>query len=104
MKSLKKSKDDKKKSSPQETRWSDMASFYEGEESLALLAKGKSLTSSELRSLLSKGKTKPVSIRIPEVDLLALKRIAKIKKGKYQKLIIQAIEKFIDETEKKLAI
>lgn len=104
MKSLKKGNVVKKKSKSQEPRWNEMASFYEDDESLDLLAKGKALTSAELRSLLSKAKTKPVSIRIPEMDLIALKRIAKIQKGKYQKLIIQAIEKFIDETEEQLAI
>lgn len=101
MKGLRKKKETNRKLSKDESRWNELASFYESDESLSVLAKGKTLSASELRAIASKGKTKPVSIRIPEIDLIALKRLAKISKGKYQKLIVQAIERFLDEEERK---
>lgn len=95
-----KTKDKKSTKIANEKRWASLAAFYESDESLETLSRSTHLSSAELRALSKKGKTKPVSIRIPEIDIIALKRISKkINEGKYQKLIIQAIERFIDEEE-----
>ncbi len=95
-----KTKDKKSSKSSNEKRWASMAAFYESDESLETLSQSTHLSSAELRAISKKAKTKPISIRIPEIDIIALKRISKkINEGKYQKLIIQAIERFIDEEE-----
>lgn len=103
MKDSKKVKTKGKKSSKvsNEKRWADIANFYESNESIDTLGRSTHLTSAELRAISKKAKKKPISIRIPEIDIIALKRISKkLNEGKYQRLIIQAIERFIDEEEK----
>lgn len=95
-----KTKGKKSQKASNEKRWVDVATFYESDESIETLSKSTHLTSAELRAISKKAKTKPISIRIPEIDIIALKRISKkLNEGKYQKLIIQAIEQFIDEQE-----
>lgn len=50
----------------------------------------------ERRQLLGVGNRKPISIRIPENDLEAIRMIAKINGHKYQQLIVKAVELYID--------
>ena len=63
---------------------------------MKMLERSRPLTQAERRKLLGKAKTKAVSIRIPEDDLVALKEIAQQHDRKYQQLIILAIEHYID--------
>ena len=53
-------------------------------------------TAFEQRKLLGVGKRKLISIRIPEDDLEQIQEIAKINGRKYQQLIVQAVEFYID--------
>lgn len=53
--------------------------------------------SQEKRKLLGPGRTKLISVRVPEDDLKALRDIAEENDRKYQQLIIQAIERFLEE-------
>jgi predicted DNA binding CopG/RHH family protein len=80
-----------------EAHWEKVASLYENPKtSMKMLERSRSLTSAERRKFLGKAKTKAVSIRIPEDDLVALKEIAQQNDRKYQQLIILAIEQYID--------
>lgn len=63
---------------------------------LGLYPQGTPATPKELRQMLGKGARKAISLRIPENDLAELKKIAKSNKRKYQQLIVQAIELYID--------
>jgi predicted DNA binding CopG/RHH family protein len=80
-----------------EAHWEKAASLYENPKtSMKMLEQSRSLTPAERRKFLGKAKTKAVSIRIPEDDLVALKEIAQQNDRKYQQLIILAIEQYID--------
>lgn len=50
----------------------------------------------EKRQFLGQGKKKLISIRVPEDDLSEIQKIARINGRKYQQLIVQAIELYID--------
>lgn len=76
--------------------WKQAAAFYESPESLEVLAKGKPLSGVERRKLLGPGRKKLVAIRMPEDDLESLKEIAKRHRRKYQQLVIQAVEIYLD--------
>jgi hypothetical protein len=79
-----------------EKLWKAAAHFYESPESLAVLAEGKPLFGVERRKLLGPGKKKLVAIRMPEDDIESLKEIAKRHNRKYQQLVIQAVELYLD--------
>ena len=80
-----------------EAHWEKVASLYESPKtSMKMLEQSRALTPAERRKFLGKAKTRAVSIRIPEDDLLALKEIAQQNDRKYQQLIILAIEQYID--------
>jgi len=80
-----------------EAHWEKAAALYENPKTaMKMLEQSRSLTPAERRKFLGKAKTKAVSIRIPEDDLVALKEIAQQNDRKYQQLIILAIEQYID--------
>jgi len=51
----------------------------------------------ERRKLLGPGRKKLVAIRMPQDDIDSLKEIAKRHNRKYQQLVIQAVELFLDQ-------
>lgn len=73
------------------------AKEFESNDSIKLLENSSLLTPKEQREMLGHGKKKLISIRVPEEDLAILKKIASHHKRSYQQLIIQAIEKYIDQ-------
>ncbi len=80
-----------------EAHWEKVASLYENPKTaMKMLERSRALTPAERRKFLGKAKTKAVSIRIPEDDLMVLKEIAQQNDRKYQQLIILAIEQYID--------
>lgn len=79
-----------------EKNWEKAAGFYEGNASLPVLKSSKALSAIQKRQLLGPGKTKLVSLRVPEEDLEALRAIAEENDRGYQQLMIQAIEQFLD--------
>jgi len=80
-----------------EKHWAKVAAFYESDASLPALRASEVVGPVERRELLGRGKTKLVSIRIPEEDLEALRRIAEANDRGYQSLVIQAIERYLNE-------
>jgi|GEM_PF-7104470 len=87
----------KEKKGKLEKQWAAAAAFYESPESLAVLAAGKPLAGVERRKLLGPGRKKLVAIRMPQDDIDSLKEIAKRHNRKYQQLVIQAVELFLDQ-------
>ncbi|MBL6989902.1 MAG: hypothetical protein ISR65_08990 [Bacteriovoracaceae bacterium] len=85
-----------KKQNTDEKRWKEAASKFEKSSSLDLLALSEAISPEEHRKILGAGNRKAISLRIPENDLSELKKIATANGRKYQQLIIQAIELYID--------
>ena len=85
-----------------EAHWERAASFYEGPQSLGVLGDSTPLTAAAARRLIGRGKKKAISVRMPEIDIDALKRIAALTESKYQRLIVSAVERFIDIEEQRL--
>jgi len=85
-----------------EKRWSDTAKKFESDESLELLALSEPISPEEHRKILGAGTRKSISIRIPENDIIELKKIAAANNRKYQQLIVKAIEVYIDEYYRKV--
>jgi hypothetical protein len=54
------------------------------------------ITPEEHRQILGTSNRKPISIRIPEDDLVEIQKIAKANGRKYQQLIVQAFQLYID--------
>lgn len=79
-----------------EERWSRDAEFFESDASLKYLALSVPVSLEEQRQILGIGERKQISIRIPQNDLKEIKKIAKANKRKYQQLIVQAIESYIN--------
>lgn len=86
-----------KKGKDRSEDWSRVAELFEGEDGLGILRASRALTAIERRRLLGAGTTRLVSIRVPEDDLVALKAIAETHERKYQQLMVQAIELFLDQ-------
>ena len=83
-----------------EAHYNELASFYESDESLELMSRGVPVPTSKLREI-SKQPAKLISIRMPALDLAGIKRIAEKNAQPYQRVIIHAVERYIDEEEKK---
>ena len=83
-----------------EAHYNEVASFYESDESLDLMSRGVPVSTSKLREI-SKQPAKLISIRMPALDLAGIKRIAEKNSQPYQRVIIHAVERYIDEEEKK---
>jgi len=81
----------------QEKNWEKAAALFEGKRGEKLMAESRALSPQERRKLLGPGKAKLISIRIPEDDLEALKKIAEKNDRKYQQLMVHAVEQFIDK-------
>lgn len=86
-------KKSKKELEAEATRLIKAAELLESQEPLTLRTHK---SPEERRRLLGAGNRKPISIRIPENDLEAIKMIAKINGRKYQQLILKAVELYID--------
>jgi len=54
------------------------------------------LSASARRRLLGPGKTKQISVRLPEEDLEAVKEIAEANARPYQQLVVVAVQQFLD--------
>lgn len=83
----------KKELEAEATRWIKAGKSLESPEVLAL---NTPVSPEERRQLLGAGNRKPISIRIPENDLEAIRKIAEINGRKYQQLIVQAVQLYID--------
>ena len=81
----------------QEKNWEKTAQVFETEEGISVMQESRVLTPSERRKLLGAGKTKLISVRIPEEDISALKNIAEENDRKYQQLVVRAIERFLED-------
>ena len=86
-------KKSKKELEAEATRWIKAGKLTESPELMALSTP---LNPKKHRQLLGAGNRKPISIRIPENDLEAIRRIAKMHGRKYQRLIVQAVQLYID--------
>lgn len=88
-----KKKKSKKQLEAEATKLIKAAELIESSELLALSPLERP---EERRQLLGAGNRKPISIRIPENDLEAIRKIAKINGRKYQQLIVLAVQLYID--------
>jgi predicted DNA binding CopG/RHH family protein len=80
-----------------ESRWEEAASIFENESMFAKIVKdSRVLTATEERELLGPGRTKQISIRLPEKDLDAVKQIASATDRPYQQLVVLAVQQYID--------
>ena len=86
-------KKSKKELEAEATRLIKAAELIKSQEPLALRTPE---SPEERRRLLGTGNRKPISIRIPENELEAIRKIAKINGRKYQQLIVKAIELYVD--------
>jgi len=77
-------------------KWLKASKYFESDDSLKLLELSLPTTPEEHRQILGAGNRKPISIRIPENDLAEIQKIAAANGRKYQQLIVQAIELYID--------
>ncbi len=79
-------------------RWEKAAALFESDDETIkeLLALSKPVSPKEHRQILGAGNRKPISIRIPENDLAEIQKIALANGRKYQQLIVQAVELYID--------
>ena len=82
---------------PREAHWAKSAAHFESDASLKDLELSVAISAAERRRQLGPGRTKPISVRMPEEDLIALKEIARINDRPYQQVLVQAVEKFIDD-------
>ena len=80
-----------------QAHWEKAAKFYESDESLSVLEAGAPVDAIERRKLLGPGRKKLVAVRLPEDDIESLKVIAKRHHRKYQQLVVQAVEQFLDK-------
>ena len=95
---LKFMKDKLGESKADEARWEEAAAIFEDTEAFEKMAKAsRVLTASEERALLGPGKTKQISIRLPEKDLKAVKEIALATERPYQQLVVIAVQHYIDK-------
>jgi len=81
----------------QERNWEKTAKIFEKEDGLSVMRESRVLSPVERRELLGAGKTKLISVRIPEEDISALKTIAEENDRKYQQLVVRAIERFLED-------
>ena len=86
-------KKSKKELEAEATRLIKAGKLKESSETLTLSTP---VSPEEHRRLLGLGNRKPISIRIPENDLEAIRKIAKMNGRKYQQLIVKAFELYID--------
>lgn len=85
----------RRKKSKLEQNWEAAASKFEAP-GVDALKGSRVLSAVETRKLLGPGRTKLVSIRVPETDLEAVKEIAEKHGRKYQQLMTLALGQFIE--------
>jgi len=80
-----------------EQRWEAAAALFEDPIEFNKIANSsRLLTAAEERELFGPGKTKQISIRLPETDLAAVKEIANATERPYQQLVVIAVQQYID--------
>ena len=78
-------------------RWESAAKVFEDPIQFDDLVKeSRVLTASEERALFGPGKSKQISVRLPESDLTAIKEIAVAVHRPYQQLVAIAVQQYID--------
>jgi predicted DNA binding CopG/RHH family protein len=77
-------------------KWIKATEYFEGDTSFEAIARSTPESPEEYRQIFGAGKRKPISIRIPESDLAEIQKIADETGRKYQQLIVQAVELYID--------
>lgn len=92
---------DKRKNARQkelEKNWEKAAALFEEEKAgIEIMEGSKALSTGETRELLGRGgKNKLISIRLPEEELAAVKKIAETHGRKYQQLIGEALSQFLN--------
>lgn len=85
----------KRKGNKIERHWEEAAARFEAP-GIEALKGSRVLSAVETKRLLGSGRTKLVSIRVPETDLEAMKEIAEKHGRKYQHLMILALGQFIE--------
>jgi predicted DNA binding CopG/RHH family protein len=92
-----KSKNTKSDKPTHEARWEEAATLFEDETQFEQIARAsRVLSASEERALLGPGRTKQISIRLPEKDLQAVKGIAHATDRPYQQLVVIAVQQYVD--------
>lgn len=86
---------EKRKKDKQEKIWKEAATTFEAP-GIEALKGSRVLSAVETRRLIGPGRTKLVSIRVPESDLEAVKEIAQKHGRKYQHLMTLALGQFIE--------
>jgi len=86
---------EKRKGNKLERNWEKTAAMFEAP-GIDALKGSRALTAVETKRLLGPGRTKLVSIRVPESDLEAVKEIAEKHGRKYQQLMTLALGQFIE--------
>lgn len=87
----------KKPSAGQIKSWEETAALFENEkESLKIMKASRVLSAIEKRRLFGPGKTKQISVRLPEEDLEAVKEIAQANSRPYQQLVVIAVQHYLD--------
>lgn len=87
----------KEPSADQIKSWEETAAIFEDEkESIKVMKASRVLSSTERRRLFGPGKTKQISVRLPEEDLAAVKEIAQSNSRPYQQLVVVAVQQYLD--------
>lgn len=87
----------KKPSSEHVANWQSTADQFEDQAHFQAIAKfSRVLSASEKRKLFGSGKTKAISVRLPEEDLLAVKELASANDRPYQQLVVVAVQQYLD--------
>ncbi len=93
----------KEPSADQIKSWEDTAAVFEDvKESIKIMKSSRVLTSSEKRRLFGPGRTKQISIRLPEEDLEAVKEISQLHSRPYQQLVVIAVQQYLDRVAKQI--
>lgn len=87
----------KKPSAEQVKNWEETAAVFEDKaKALKIMTASRTLSASERRRMFGPGKTKQISVRLPEEDLEAVKEIAEANSRPYQQLVVIAVQQFLD--------
>jgi predicted DNA binding CopG/RHH family protein len=85
--------------------WEKTAALFEDEkESLKIMKASRVLSATEKRRLFGPGKTKQISVRLPEEDLQAVKEIAEANSRPYQQLVVVAVQQYLDRVADQLQV
>ena len=85
--------------------WERTAAQFEDQAHFPSIAKSsRVLSASEKRKLFGSGKTKAISVRLPEEDLLAVKELAQANDRPYQQLVVVAVQQYLDRVAHSLRV